>query len=243
MVTRISNSKYLTVEPLLPAENLGWEVLVISPEDWTTVLARSARFIGLEGSQVRNDFGSGSLTLDASDSALTAPLPLEIEGTILDRECLFQMWEDGLLRHEFLGEDAVEDIVVDGEDPVTKISGRTTEKVLEWAVHVPLWGETQDYTVSDDATGGTYRLSVGFRQSNGKITWQKTGPIAWNASAAHGARDAAKRGRAAARAGARRFLARVGNEPTGLQPEAREPGKLLQVIVEKALVQFRSARL
>lgn len=137
MTIRYSNTKFLTILDPLPLDDIGWEIQVISPTDWTTVLAYISRFESMMVSKVANDFGSGAVTLAKNDPVLSMSLPLGLEGTILDRECLYRCYQDGLLRLEWMGEDTQEDIVNEDGKYVTQISGRTTEKVLEWGVAVP----------------------------------------------------------------------------------------------------------
>lgn len=175
MVLRYSNTKFLTVLPSLPVEGLGWEVLAISPDDWSTVLSRVPRWKSLSLAISQNDFGSGGIEIDFEDRILTDPLPLGLSGSIVTRECLWQFYENNVLRHEWLGEDSVEDIVTEDGTRVTKISGRTTEKVLEWAKHIPVWGESQTYEITGIPTGGTYKLY---------FSGQTTATIAYDASAA-----------------------------------------------------------
>lgn len=176
MTFRYSNTKFLTVLDPLPLENIGWEAVAyhVSNNGDLTVMQRVYRFIEMTGSKVRNDFGFGSITLPKEDPLWSELLPSPLAGVNpLDREFLWRMYEDGVLRHEFFGEDILEGIASDS--PTVTIAGRTPEKLLEGGVHVPAWAETQTITLTDDATEGQFILRYGKQRSD---------PIPHNASAA-----------------------------------------------------------
>ena len=56
---------------------------------------------------------------------------------ILDYEHLFQVWEDGVLRFEFLGETVTEQQADDSEQRLATITGPGTAAVLAWAAALP----------------------------------------------------------------------------------------------------------
>lgn len=171
----LSNEQFMTVLEAIPTEDVGWEVEVVAPDDFSTVVARIFRFEALGGSKARNDCGSGSLTLPLSDAVFSTPLSGGYSGTILDREYLYRMYEDGVLRHEFFGEDVSEGILTADGSAAVEISGRSVERVLQWGVHVPAYSEVQVYSVGPEALAGDYRLRYGT---------EVTTPLAWDATAA-----------------------------------------------------------
>lgn len=176
MGTNYSNAKFLTILDPLPLENLGWEAVAydVTNDGDLTVMQRVYRAPAMTGSKVRNDFGVGSITIPKEDPLWTTPLPSPLTGVNpLNREFLWRFFEDGVLRHEFFGEDIVEGIA--DEPPMVTIAGRTPEKLLEGGVHVPAWAETQSVSLSDDADEGTFIL---------RYAKEKSDPIAHNASAA-----------------------------------------------------------
>lgn len=178
MTTRISNSKFLTILDPVPLDGIGWEAVALhvgSAGD-LSVMQRVYRSVQMTGSKVRNDFGVGSITIPKDDLLWSEPLPSPLESmNPLDREFLWRLYENGVLRHEFFGEDIEEDIAVENESPrLVNISGRTPEIVLRWGVHVPAWAETQEVTLDDSATTGSFVLGFGL---------EKTNAIAHNASA------------------------------------------------------------
>ena len=178
MTTRISNSKFLTVLDALPLDGIGWEAVAmhLGSSGDMTVMQRVYRATEMSGSKVRNDFGSGTIVIPKDDTLWSESLPTPLTGVNpLDREFLWQFYEDGALRHEFFGEDINEDIATDEDGPrLVSISGRTTELTLTWGVHVPAWSEVQDVMLDDSAEEGEFVLTFGPH---------RTKPIPHNATA------------------------------------------------------------
>lgn len=167
MGVNYSNAKFLTILDPLPLENLGWEAVAydVTNEGALTVMQRVYRAPEMTGSKVRNDFGVGSITIPKEDTLWSTPLPSPLIGVNpLNREFLWRFYEDGVLRHEFFGEDIVEGIAA--ESPMITIAGRTTEKLLEGGIHVPAWAETQTVSLSDTADAGTFILRYGKEKSD-----------------------------------------------------------------------------
>jgi hypothetical protein len=179
MTLRYSNTKFLTVLDPLPLDNIGWEAIAlhVGALGDLTIMQRVYRSTDMTGSKVRNDFGMGSIAIPKDDVLWDAILPSPLVGTNpLNREFLWRFYEDGVLRHEFFGEDIVEDIAVEGESPrMVSVSGRTPELVLGWGVHVPAWSEIQEVTLDDSAEMGSFILKFGAGRTN---------EIAHNATAA-----------------------------------------------------------
>jgi hypothetical protein len=165
MTTRISNQKFITVLDPLPLDGIGWEAVAyhVQPDGGLSVMQRVYRATEMTGSKVRNDFGSGTIVIPKDDVLWDLLLPTPLTGgDPLDREFLWQFYEDGVLRHEFFGEDINENIAVEDESPRTvTIGGRTTEVVMGWGVHVPAWAEIQDVTLDDSAETGGFILKFG----------------------------------------------------------------------------------
>lgn len=170
MTLRYSNTKFLTVLDPLPLDNIGWEAVAlhVGALGDLTVMQRVYRSTDMTGSKVRNDFGMGSISIPKDDVLWDAVLPSPLVGVNpLDREFLWRFYEDGVLRHEFFGEDGVEDIAVEGEAPrMVTVSGRTPEIVLTWGVHVPAWAEIQEVTLDDSAESGSFILKFGAGRTN-----------------------------------------------------------------------------
>ena len=179
MTLRYSNTKFLTVLDPLPLDNIGWEAVAlhVGALGDLTVMQRVYRSTEMTGSKVRNDFGMGSINIPKDDVLWDADLPSPLVGVNpLDREFLWRFYEDGILRHEFFGEDIIEDIAVEGESPrMNQIRGRTPEVVLNWGVHVPAWAEIQTVMLDDSAESGSFILKFGAGRTN---------EIAHNATAA-----------------------------------------------------------
>lgn len=167
MGTNVSNSKFLTILDPLPLENLGWEAVAydVTNDGDITVMQRVYRATEMTGSKVRNDFGAGSITIPKEDVLWSAPLPPPLSTVNpLEREFLWRFYEDGVLRHEFFGEDILEGIAA--EPPMVTIAGRTPEKLLEGGVHVPAWAETQSVSLDNGADAGTFILRYGTEKSD-----------------------------------------------------------------------------
>ena len=165
MTFRYSNTKFLTVLDPLPLDGIGWEAVAlhVGATGDLTVMQRVYRATEMTGSKVRNDFGTGTIAIPKDDTLWDAALPSPLTGiNPLNREFLWRFYEDGVLRHEFFGEDINEDIAVEGESPrMVTISGRTPEVVLNWGVHVPAWAEIQDVTLDDSSEEGSFILKFG----------------------------------------------------------------------------------
>lgn len=131
MTVRTSNVSWVTVKPPVPLDNTGWELVALSPDDWATVVARVSTFDNMTFSDSSAEQGAGSLTLDATDPILTKALPAGIPGTILDREYLWKVYEDGLFRGEWLYQDIEKDVVPDDETTAqVRLAGQGTLAVL-----------------------------------------------------------------------------------------------------------------
>lgn len=165
MTIRYSNTKFLTVLDPIGLDGIGWEAVALhlNGDGGTTVMQRVYRASEMTGSKVRNDFGAGSISIPKDDVLWSLPLPAPLLGyDPLDREFLWQFFEDGILRHEFFGEDIKEAIASSSDEPrQIVIGGRTTELVMEWGVHVPAWAETQEITLDDSALEGDFILAFG----------------------------------------------------------------------------------
>lgn len=170
MTLRYSNTKFLTVLDPLPLDNIGWEAMAlhVGALGDLTIMQRVYRSTEMTGSKVRNDFGSGSINIPKDDVLWNSALPSPLSAyNPLNREFLWRLYEDGVLRHEFFGEDISEDIAVEGESPrMVQISGRTPEMVLNFGVHVPAWAEIQTITLDDSAESGHFVLKFGAGRTN-----------------------------------------------------------------------------
>lgn len=179
MTTRISNTKFLTVLDPLPLDGIGWEAVAlhVAADGGLTVMQRVYRATEMTGSKVRNDFGAGAVQIPKDDLLWLESLPSPLVGqNPLNREFLWRLYENGVLRHEFFGEDIDEVIAIEGESPrMVSISGRTPELTLGWGVHVPAWAEVQTVSLDDSAEDGSFTLTFGS---------QRTGSIDHNATAA-----------------------------------------------------------
>ncbi len=149
-----SNQQYFDVYVVPPLDNVGWEVRVISADTFIdkiwglTFLPKNpsttaepliviSRFVDLSITQAISESGAGSITLDLDDDMwnnnLTDGSPA---ASLREREHLWQVYENGALRAEFLGQVDEEDLlpVEDGVMRVVRISGPGPADTLRWGV-------------------------------------------------------------------------------------------------------------
>lgn len=129
-----SNGLFFQVLETPVLELVGWTVRVLDYRDFVTPVAIINQFreltIGLE----LNAAGAGSITLD-EDSPFWSQTLLNgaAASTLKDHEYLFECYEDGVLRFQFLGEKVDEDELAEDETRVVTISGPGAAAVLRWA--------------------------------------------------------------------------------------------------------------
>jgi hypothetical protein len=126
---------------LSPAVGSGWEILVRSSADYTTLLAviPSSMLMSLQFVKMLDDIGSGTVVLSQDDpwwSLVTLPGGLT-SATLLNEECLWQVWQDGVCRFEFFGETITEQLVDPSEQRTVTVTGPGTIAALKWAMVAP----------------------------------------------------------------------------------------------------------
>jgi hypothetical protein len=126
---------------LSPSAGNGWEVLVRSSADYTTLLAviPTSMLMSLQFVKMLDDIGSGTVVLSQDDpwwSAVTLPGGLP-SASLLNQECLWQFWQDGVCRFEFFGETITEQLVDPSEQRVVTVTGPGTIAALKWAMVAP----------------------------------------------------------------------------------------------------------
>jgi hypothetical protein len=123
-----------------PAPGSGWEIYVRSWKDYTTLLAiiPYRMWSSMQFAKQLNDIGSGTVTLNMDDPFWHSTLP---DGgaayELLDNECLWQLYQDGVPRMEFLGETVTEQLVDPSEQRVVTVTGPGTAAVLKWGMAAP----------------------------------------------------------------------------------------------------------
>ena len=119
----------------------GWEIYVLSGTDYVTLLAQVPATMMLSFQFVRqlSDIGSGTVVLSLDDpwwTEVTLPGGLP-SSTLLDEECLWRFYKDGVARHEFLGETITEQLVDPSEQRTVTVTGPGTAASLKWAMVAP----------------------------------------------------------------------------------------------------------
>jgi hypothetical protein len=126
---------------LSPAVGNGWEVYVRSGANYTTLLAivPQTMLLNLQFVRQLDDIGSGTIALSMDDpwwNLVTLPGGLPTHA-LLDQECLWQVYQDGVCRFEFFGETVTEQLVDPSEQRVATITGPGTIAALKWAMVAP----------------------------------------------------------------------------------------------------------
>lgn len=129
-----SNSLFLAVDAPTALEGVGWQVRVLDNRDFTTVVAIINEYAELTIGTALNKPGAGSITLYMDTPFWSSLLPNgEPARTLRDREHLWEAWEDGILRCQWLGTNVEETILDETETQVVTISGSGAAEVLKWA--------------------------------------------------------------------------------------------------------------
>lgn len=132
MTDYISNTAFVEVLDPIPLEGIGWEVHAVSPLDWTSKVAVFPYWEEMQFTKPVSDPGYGRLLCSSSESRLqtdVAGYPLE------DTEVLFQVYDEGVLRFDFLAQKA--ERPEDRPDTIS-LEGKGTATVLERAIVLPV---------------------------------------------------------------------------------------------------------
>lgn len=130
-----SNGKFLGVSAVPPLEGAGWTVKVRDYRDFNTLVAVVTDPVAITVGPELCARGAGSVSLSLESPFWSVALPDGRSArALLDYEYLWEAYEDGLLRFQWLG-NAVEEILVD--DSATRgvaVSGPGTAEVLSWPI-------------------------------------------------------------------------------------------------------------
>lgn len=141
-----------------PSPEAGWELQVRSYADYSELLAViPGRMITvMQFAKQLNDLGSGNISLNMDDPwwANTVLADGSTTDTLLDFECLWQFWQDGVCRFEFLGETIQEQLVDSSEQRIVTVTGPGTIAVLKWAMAAPQG--FPDIVLKTDAIADTF---------------------------------------------------------------------------------------
>lgn len=124
-----------------PAVGAGWEIRVLAAPDFRTLLAivPAKMVLGFQFAKQLKDVGSGTVTLSMDDpwwNSIT--LPNSQPGHyLLDYEHVWQIYQDGVPRFEFLGETITEQLADASEQRTVVITGPGTAATLKWAMAAP----------------------------------------------------------------------------------------------------------
>lgn len=124
-----------------PGPGAGWEIFVLSDQDYSTVLCEvpDSVLLSFQCNKQLDDLSSGTVVLNQDDPwwhAVTLSNGNAPE-EILDFECIWQVRQDGVPRYEFLGETVTETLVDSSEQRQATITGPGTMATLKWAMCAP----------------------------------------------------------------------------------------------------------
>lgn len=129
-----SNGIFFQVIEVPPLQAVGWEVRALDYADFITPVAVIPEWVELTVGPELSASGAGSITIDLDspfwDTTLANDEPAR---HLLDREYLWQAWDDGTLRFEWLGRIVEERILDDSEIYAAVISGPGTAELMREA--------------------------------------------------------------------------------------------------------------
>lgn len=119
-------------------EEIGFEVVVRSHTDYNTIIAVIGDYIELTIGPELSAEGNGSITMDADSPFWYTNLPDgSLATTLLDFEHLWEVYERGILRFQFLGMSVREILLEDDLGRGISVSGPGTPEVLRWGKIFP----------------------------------------------------------------------------------------------------------
>ncbi len=135
-----TNSVFFQIRAVPPLEQVGWSVRVLDYSDFTTPVAIVNEFVDLTIGPELNAPGAGSITLDADSPFWTGVL---LDGSpataLLDFEYLWECYEDGILRFQFLGTNVEQRLLNQEEIRSITVSGPGIAQTLTWACVLPAY--------------------------------------------------------------------------------------------------------
>jgi hypothetical protein len=127
--------------PPAPNPGSGWEVKVLAAPDFHTLLAviPAKTWLTLQFVPQLKDLGSGTITLNMDDPFWTSvTLPNgQPAHYLLDFEHVWQVWQDGVCRFDFLAETVTEQLADGSEQRIATVTGPGTAATLKWAMCAP----------------------------------------------------------------------------------------------------------
>jgi hypothetical protein len=129
-----SNGRHLAVVAKPRLENAGWEIKVRDNLDHSTLIAVISDFISFSISPELNAAGAGAITLSLDTPLFRNSLPNGADASTLeDYEYIWEAYEDGLLRFQWLGRNVEHHQVEDDEQRTVTISGPGIAETLRFA--------------------------------------------------------------------------------------------------------------
>lgn len=130
-----SNGVYVSINRQPLYEFTGWEIRVRDHLSDNELVANVFDFISFTIHVELNNSGSGSVTMNRDSPFWSQALSNgEPAASILDREFMWEAYEDGILRHQWLGRTVDETQVEDTETRLVTVSGPGMAETLRNAV-------------------------------------------------------------------------------------------------------------
>jgi hypothetical protein len=134
-----SNSLWLDVVDNPPSENVGWEVKCRPLNNLLYNWIENPPFISMSFRKALSEEGEGSIEFDLDSYLFTQPLSNGADPKVLiDQTNLWEFYQDGVMRFQFLGENITEKLADDNATRVVKISGPGIGRALSWAKVMPV---------------------------------------------------------------------------------------------------------
>lgn len=177
------NSRFLAIGTGEPNISTGWQIRVLDYKDMRSLVTVISEYNEFSFTQQLNDPGTGSITLDEDSPFWTAILRNDLSNrTLLDREYVFEAWDNGVPRFAWLGQNITNTLVGDDEARAITISGPGIAQVLTWATILrPGWPTAVpiDYYVTVQATGEKIPVYRAESANDQKPAYNWRFPIKW----------------------------------------------------------------
>lgn len=157
------------------AEEIGFEVVVRSHVDYSTIIAVIGDYIELTIGPELSAEGNGSIVMDADSPFWYTTLPDgNLATTLLDYEHLWEVYERGVKRFEFLGM-SVREVIVDSDlNRGISVAGPGTAEFLRWGKIFPPsfpGNAVSPYKFTSSTIMGAFISLLNACKNRGTITW------------------------------------------------------------------------
>lgn len=157
------------------SEEIGFEVVVRSHTDYSTIIAVIGDYIELTIGPELSAEGNGSIVMDADSPFWYTTLPDgNLATTLLDFEHLWEVYERGVKRFEFLGMSVREVIVDEDLNRGISVAGPGTAEFLKWGKVMPPTfpgNAVSPYKFTSSTIMGAFISLLNAVKNRGTIPW------------------------------------------------------------------------